>query len=139
MQAEIKDLIASRKVVLFMKVIHSLLSLSSLSEGVARKKCSSLAAAHLAHPHAPLLFLSLGSINFFTSIVCQPYTSFLILSLLVDCFLSSPVTWWQGTPDFPMCGFSNKAVQILDFHRTQYGAFNVLEDTEVREGVKQFS
>ncbi|EKX39391.1 hypothetical protein GUITHDRAFT_96730 [Guillardia theta CCMP2712] len=49
------------------------------------------------------------------------------------------VLFMKGTPDFPMCGFSNKAVQILDFHRTQYGAFNVLEDMEVREGVKQFS
>jgi len=49
------------------------------------------------------------------------------------------VLFMKGTPDFPMCGFSNRAVQILDHHKTAYGAFNVLEDTDVREGVKAFS
>mmetsp|Transcript_54074 Transcript_54074/g.110343 ORF Transcript_54074/g.110343 Transcript_54074/m.110343 type:complete len:179 (-) Transcript_54074:399-935(-) len=49
------------------------------------------------------------------------------------------VLFMKGTPDFPMCGFSNRAVQILDHHSAAYGAFNVLEDHEVREGIKQFS
>jgi len=49
------------------------------------------------------------------------------------------VLFMKGTPDFPMCGFSNRAVQILDHHKTTYGAFNVLEDPEVREGIKQYS
>ena len=43
------------------------------------------------------------------------------------------VLFMKGTPDFPMCGFSNRAVQILDHHKTKYGAFNVLEDQDVRE------
>ena len=30
-------------------------------------------------------------------------------------------------------------VQILDHHKTAYGAFNVLEDASVREGIKQYS
>ncbi len=51
----------------------------------------------------------------------------------------STFTHSQGTPDFPMCGFSNRAVQILDHHAATYGAFNVLEDMEVREGVKKYS
>lgn len=34
---------------------------------------------------------------------------------------------------------SNRAVQILDQHKATYGAFNVLEDVEIREGVKKFS
>eukprot|EP00291_Cryptomonas_curvata_P011389 CAMPEP_0172192676 /NCGR_PEP_ID=MMETSP1050-20130122/24475_1 /TAXON_ID=233186 /ORGANISM="Cryptomonas curvata, Strain CCAP979/52" /LENGTH=174 /DNA_ID=CAMNT_0012868035 /DNA_START=20 /DNA_END=544 /DNA_ORIENTATION=- len=45
----------------------------------------------------------------------------------------------KGTPDFPMCGFSNRAIQILDQHKATYGAFNILEDVEIREGVKKFS
>ena len=32
-----------------------------------------------------------------------------------------------------------RAVQILDHHKTAYGAFNVLEDQDVREGVKAYS
>jgi glutaredoxin-related protein len=34
---------------------------------------------------------------------------------------------------------SNRAIQILDQHKATYGAFNVLEDVEIREGVKKFS
>jgi monothiol glutaredoxin len=49
------------------------------------------------------------------------------------------VVFFQGVPDQPMCGFSNRAVQILDHHRAVYGAFDVLRDPEVREGIKKFS
>jgi glutaredoxin-related protein len=34
---------------------------------------------------------------------------------------------------------NKRAVQILDHHKTAYGAFNVLEDQDVREGVKAYS
>lgn len=44
----------------------------------------------------------------------------------------------KGTPDFPMCGFSARAVAILKELGVNFGSFNVLEDTEIREGVKQF-
>ena len=36
------------------------------------------------------------------------------------------------------CGFSNAVVQILDAHEVEYAAYNVLEDPELREGVKKF-
>mmetsp|Transcript_11147 Transcript_11147/g.26076 ORF Transcript_11147/g.26076 Transcript_11147/m.26076 type:complete len:171 (+) Transcript_11147:30-542(+) len=49
------------------------------------------------------------------------------------------VLFMKGVPDQPQCGFSNRAVQILDHHRAVYGAFNVLADPEIREGVKQYS
>jgi glutaredoxin-related protein len=39
--------------------------------------------------------------------------------------------------EFDCC--SNRAIQLLDQHKATYGAFNVLEDVEVREGVKKFS
>ena len=45
----------------------------------------------------------------------------------------------KGTPDFPQCGFSSTVAQILDYLDVDYAAVNVLEDMEVREGVKQFS
>jgi monothiol glutaredoxin len=44
----------------------------------------------------------------------------------------------KGTPDFPMCGFSARAVAILKELGVQFGSFNVLEDAEIREGIKQF-
>lgn len=45
----------------------------------------------------------------------------------------------KGTPAFPQCGFSNQVVQILRFHDAEFGSVNVLEDMEVREGIKEFS
>ena len=50
------------------------------------------------------------------------------------------VLYMKGTPDFPMCGFSMNAVQMLnacgvkDLH-----AVNVLEDDEIRQGIKDYA
>ncbi|XP_068564770.1 glutaredoxin-related protein 5, mitochondrial [Cebidichthys violaceus] len=50
------------------------------------------------------------------------------------------VVFMKGTPAQPMCGFSNAVVQILRMHGVDdYAAYNVLEDSELREGVKAFS
>jgi monothiol glutaredoxin len=51
------------------------------------------------------------------------------------------VLFMKGTPDFPQCGFSRAVVEILrvqdvDFKKVH--SFNVLEDPELREGVKEF-
>ncbi|KAG9344739.1 hypothetical protein JZ751_010426 [Albula glossodonta] len=50
------------------------------------------------------------------------------------------VVFMKGTPSQPMCGFSNAVVQILRMHGVdEYAAYNVLEDQELRQGVKAFS
>ena len=45
----------------------------------------------------------------------------------------------KGTPDFPQCGFSMRAVSILKAMGVDYGSFDILTDPEVRQGVKDFS
>lgn len=45
----------------------------------------------------------------------------------------------KGTPQFPQCGFSGRAIQILQSLGVEFAAVNVLEDDEVREGIKQYS
>ena len=47
--------------------------------------------------------------------------------------------YMKGTPVFPQCGFSAVTVQILTHLGVKFHAVNVLEDPEVREGIKQFS
>ncbi|XP_034435201.1 glutaredoxin-related protein 5, mitochondrial [Hippoglossus hippoglossus] len=50
------------------------------------------------------------------------------------------VVFIKGTPAQPMCGFSNAVVQILRMHGVDdYAAYNVLDDQELREGIKVFS
>ena len=45
----------------------------------------------------------------------------------------------KGTPNFPQCGFSGQVVQILDYLGVAYGSVNVLEDDEIRSGIKEYS
>ncbi len=49
------------------------------------------------------------------------------------------VLFMKGTPLFPQCGFSSKAVAILDHLGVAYGSVDVLQDQEVRQGIKAFS
>ncbi|HLC96192.1 MAG TPA: Grx4 family monothiol glutaredoxin [Candidatus Nanoarchaeia archaeon] len=45
----------------------------------------------------------------------------------------------KGTPDEPQCGFSAQVVEILRTHDAEFGSFNILEDEELRQAVKEFS
>lgn len=47
--------------------------------------------------------------------------------------------YMKGTPDFPMCGFSGRVVQILGYLGVDYNSANVLEDQELREGIKVYA
>jgi monothiol glutaredoxin len=49
------------------------------------------------------------------------------------------VLFMKGTPQFPMCGFSGQVVQILDYLGVPYKGFNVLEDADVRQGIKDYA
>jgi monothiol glutaredoxin len=49
------------------------------------------------------------------------------------------VLFMKGTPVFPQCGFSAMTVQVLTHVGVPFKGINVLEDMEIREGVKQFS
>ena len=49
------------------------------------------------------------------------------------------VLYMKGTPVFPQCGFSARVVQILSHLGVPFRGVNVLEDMELREGVKQFA
>ena len=49
------------------------------------------------------------------------------------------VLFMKGTPQFPQCGFSSQVVQILDHTGIPFVGVNVLEDDDVRQGIKDFS
>src|SRR5689334_6715655 len=49
------------------------------------------------------------------------------------------VLFMKGTPQFPMCGFSGQLVQILDYLGVPYKGLNVLENEELRGGIKSYS
>ena len=50
------------------------------------------------------------------------------------------VLYMKGTPQFPMCGFSAGAVQVLQASGVRdFFSVNVLENPEIREGIKKFA
>jgi monothiol glutaredoxin len=49
------------------------------------------------------------------------------------------VLFMKGTPLFPQCGFSSKAVAILDHLGVTYESVDVLQDMEIRSGIKDYS
>ena len=49
------------------------------------------------------------------------------------------VLFMKGTPVFPQCGFSATVVQILSHMGVKFKGVDVLADSSVREGIKEFS
>ena len=45
----------------------------------------------------------------------------------------------KGTPVFPQCGFSAAVVQVLSHLQVKFNSVNVLEDMDIREGIKHYS
>jgi len=53
---------------------------------------------------------------------------------------SAPVVvFMKGNKLMPQCGFSNNVVQILNVLNVPYETFDVLEDYDVRQGIKEYS
>ena len=49
------------------------------------------------------------------------------------------VLFMKGTPLFPQCGFSSRAVAILEHCGVDFESVDVLQDMEIRQGIKEFS
>lgn len=61
---------------------------------------------------------------------------FFITSEIMD---NEVVLFMKGTPVFPQCGFSSQVVQILSYLGVSFKGVNVLDNDELREGIKAFS
>jgi monothiol glutaredoxin len=49
------------------------------------------------------------------------------------------VLFMKGTPLFPQCGFSSRAVTILEHLGSPFETVDVLQDPEIRQGIKEYS
>ena len=49
------------------------------------------------------------------------------------------VLYMKGTPIFPQCGFSAAVVGVLTHLGVKFKGINILEDPELRQGIKEFS
>lgn len=66
-----------------------------------------------------------------------------IRKAIEDAVASAPVVlFMKGTPEFPQCGFSRATIALLGkqgVDPAKFAAFNVLEDPELREAIKEYS
>ncbi len=63
-----------------------------------------------------------------------------VFDRIQDDITANPVMlYMKGNAQFPQCGFSARVVQILNHMGVEFATANVLEDGELREGIKQFS
>lgn len=49
------------------------------------------------------------------------------------------VLFMKGSPLFPQCGFSSRAIAILDHLNVEFASIDVLQDQEIRQGIKEYS
>jgi monothiol glutaredoxin len=49
------------------------------------------------------------------------------------------VLFMKGSVLFPQCGFSSRAVQILEHLGVDFASVDVLQDAEIRQGIKSYS
>lgn len=49
------------------------------------------------------------------------------------------VLYMKGTPVFPQCGFSAAVAQIMGVLGVEYHAIDVLQDSDIRQGIKDFT
>lgn len=63
------------------------------------------------------------------------------MKTVIDAHLKrTPVVlYMKGTPAEPQCGFSWKAVQVLEACKAEYETHNVLADDRLRQGIKTYS
>ena len=59
---------------------------------------------------------------------------------IAEIVAATPVVlFMKGTPLFPQCGFSSRAVAILERLNVPFEGVDVLQDMEIRQGIKAFS
>jgi monothiol glutaredoxin len=49
------------------------------------------------------------------------------------------ILYMKGSPEFPQCGFSGRAVNLLRDCGAKFATVDVLADAEIREGIKQYA
>jgi monothiol glutaredoxin len=75
----------------------------------------------------------------------SPASAAKVIAMSIDQFIDNElkgndvVLFMKGTPQFPMCGFSGQVVQILDHLGVPYKGLNVLENDDLRQGIKSYS
>ncbi len=56
-----------------------------------------------------------------------------------DLSANDIVLYMKGTPEMPECGFSGFVVQALKHHNVAYKGVDVMQDEDIRQGIKDFS
>ncbi|KAK0635744.1 thioredoxin-like protein [Bombardia bombarda] len=108
------------------------------------RQTASATASLVSRPASSSLSSTPAFQSFFRATVAQRrLLSDTTRQAITKAVASAPVVlFMKGTPETPQCGFSRASIQILGLQGVdpeKFAAFNVLEDSELREGIKEFS
>ncbi len=63
-----------------------------------------------------------------------------VMERIKDTLKAHPIVlFMKGTPQFPMCGFSSRSVQLLKDAGAEFHSVNVLEDPEIRANLPRYA
>lgn len=63
-----------------------------------------------------------------------------VIAVIKEQLAQNPVIlYMKGTPQFPQCGFSARAVEVMTSVGKPFAYVNILEAPEIREGMKEFA
>ncbi|KAK4460830.1 monothiol glutaredoxin-5, mitochondrial [Cladorrhinum samala] len=97
----------------------------------------------LVRPAARLAAIPTASPSFALSALQRRLLSDSTRQAIDKAVASAPVVlFMKGTPETPQCGFSRASIQVLGMQGvdpSKFAAFNVLEDPELRQGIKEYS
>src|SRR5580693_3914708 len=92
-----------------------------------------------------LRYIYSASTGIWDSARARPAAPGRMIAMSIEQFIANEVKandvvlFMKGTPQFPMCGFSGQVVQILDYLGVPYKGLNVLENDDLRGGIKTYS
>ena len=120
-----------------LSVLHSTVERVASMPGRRMKKCFLRYCCWKSNHH--MLFIARTKLRALTPHVKGIFMSG--INELIDSEVKSSdvVLFMKGTPQFPQCGFSGQVVQILDHIGVDYKGINVLADSEIRQGIKDYS
>lgn len=79
------------------------------------------------------------SYNIFQNNIFWEFEMTIVERIQQDIETNRIMLFMKGSPEFPMCGFSSKVVEVLKHFNVEFSSADVLQDMELRQAIKEFS
>ena len=77
--------------------------------------------------------------NIFQNNIFWDFEMTIVERIQKDIETNQFMLFMKGSPEFPLCGFSSKVVEVLKHLNVKFASADVLQDMELRQAIKEFS